>query len=650
MKKRKSLGFERLENRRLLAADLGCDMAQMIDVQPEVEACIVAPEIAEDAANDTTFDLGDVDSVAGGTGNEPAAESAATIDGVDAQLDLADGMDGFFGTLNAENNSDTLSFTPSADGLVEVVVASSFGDASTQLEIRDDSGNLITASETEGLDGFQTVSFAGNAGQVYELKISTDAGVSGGFQVTVGVEPNASSDTVGDNLSAEEVDSAVDNESDDELEQETDSSDDSELAPEADIESPVDGIVEDDSTAIADPVVDDSAQDIDEGTNEGTNDEINDEIGENIDEEFEVTEDATNETAEDEITDVIADEPSDDFAENVTDETSDDLTDEVSNDQETLARIIDSVVDTIVDEFKEAGFDVGEFDFDFQLELPPSDPASDEATAENLVDQQETIEEIANDDVVVTEDAIATDETTADETTAGEIAADETSADEASADETSTEEGTESEEETDLAAEAEQQPADQPADEIVEEVTELNFVGGSAELTGELETVDDTDIFKITAEADGRVTLFVEEPSGENDLNIAVVDSEGNPVVDGATNEAVQIGFEAVAGAEYFVTIGSDADQFGTYSILAEAPVASSQTADAEIDEDSTDSDDGAGLTDIAATPTTPADDSNSVESESSEQVALDDYFSEGDFEWEFSFDGEQFSGRLSRG
>ena len=179
----------------------------------------------------------------------------------------------------------------------------------------------------------------------------------------------------------------------------------------------------------------------------------------------------------------------------------------------------------------------------------------------------------------------------------------------------------------------------------------MNFVGGSAELTGELETVDDTDIFKITAEADGRVTLFVEEPSGENDLNITVVDSEGNPVVDGATNEAVQIGFEAVAGAEYFVTIGSEADQFGTYSILAEAPVASSQTADAdaEIDEESTDSDDGAGLTDIA-TPTTPADDSNSVESESSEQVALDDFFSEGDFEWEFSFDGEQFSGRLSRG
>lgn len=621
MKKRKSLSFERLENRRLLAADLGCDMAQMIDVQPEVEACIVAPDIAEDAANDTVFDLSDVDNVAGGAENESVAEPAETIDEVDAQLDLADGMDGFFGTLNAENSSDTLSFTPSADGLVEVVVASSFGDASTQLEIRDDSGNLITASETEGLDGFQTVSFAGNADQVYELKISTDAGVSGSFQVTVGVEPNDSndsSDTVDDDVLAEDGASDLDNEPDDELELEADPSDDSELDPEADIESPVDGISEDDSIAIDDPVVDDSE------------DSNLDEDLDGNEEEFEVTEDATNETAEEEIADA-ADEPSDDFAENVTDEASDDLTDNVLTDQEKLTRIIDSVVDTIVDEFQDAGYDVGDFDFDFQLELPPSDPANDEATAENVVDEQETIDELATDDIVVTDDVVVTDETTTDET--------------------STDEETESEEETEQAAEEEQQPADQPVDEITDDVTELNFVDGSAELTGELETVDDTDVFQITAEADGRVTLFVEEPSGENDLNITVVDSDGNAVVDGATNEAVQIGFEAVAGAEYFVTIGSDADQFGTYSILAEAPVASSQTADAdaEIDEESTDSDDGAGLTDIA-TPTTPADDSNSVESESSEQVALDDFFSEGDFEWEFSFDGEQFSGRLSRG
>ena len=621
MKKRKSLSFERLENRRLLAADLGCDMAQMIDVQPEVEACIVAPDIAEDAANDTVFDLSDVDNVAGGAENESVAEPAETIDEVDAQLDLADGMDGFFGTLNAENSSDTLSFTPSADGLVEVVVASSFGDASTQLEIRDDSGNLITASETEGLDGFQTVSFAGNADQVYELKISTDAGVSGSFQVTVGVEPNDSndsSDTVDDDVLAEDGASDLDNEPDDELELEADPSDDSELDPEADIESPVDGISEDDSIAIDDPVVDDSE------------DSNLDEDLDGNEEEFEVTEDATNETAEEEIADA-ADEPSDDFAENVTDEASDDLTDNVLTDQEKLTRIIDSVVDTIVDEFQDAGYDVGDFDFDFQLELPPSDPANDEATAENVVDEQETIDELATDDIVVTDDVVVTDETTTDET--------------------STDEETESEEETEQAAEEEQQPADQPVDEITDDVTELNFVDGSAELTGELETVDDTDVFQITAEADGRVTLFVEEPSGENDLNITVVDSDGNAVVDGATNEAVQIGFEAVAGAEYFVTIGSDADQFGTYSILAEAPVASSQTADAdaEIDEESTDSDDGAGLTDIA-TPTTPADDSNSVESEASEQVALDDFFSEGDFEWEFSFDGEQFSGRLSRG
>ena len=66
----------------------------------------------------------------------------------------------------------------------------------------------------------------------------------------------------------------------------------------------------------------------------------------------------------------------------------------------------------------------------------------------------------------------------------------------------------ESGEASDLDAEDEQR-ADQHADEIGEDATELNFVDGSAELIGELETVDDTDVFKITAEADGRVTLKI---------------------------------------------------------------------------------------------------------------------------------------------
>ena len=212
----------------------------------------------------------------------------------------------------------------------------------------------------------------------------------------------------------------------------------------------------------------------------------------------------------------------------------------------------------------------------------------------------------------------------------------------------------ESGEATDLDAEDEQR-ADQHADEIGEDATELNFVDGSAELIGELETVDDTDVFKVTAEADGRVTLNIGEPTGENNLDIVVVDSNGNSVVDGATNEAVRIGFEASAGAEYFVTIGSDVDQLGTYSILAEAPVASANTTDLATGEDN-DSHDGECLNEIAVTPNAPvqdsanADDQNSAEATDSEQEALDDFFAESNFEWDFPFDGDRFYSRLSNG
>ena len=688
MKKRKKLGYERLETRRVLAANLGCEMLQIVDAQPEVEECIVAPDIVEDAASDIALDLDGTDIDA----EVPETEPAENAEVVEAQLDLEDGMDGFFGTLDAENGSDTLSFTPPTDGLVEVVVASSFGEASTQLEIRDDAGNLITASTTEGLDGFQTISFAGNADQIYELKISTDAGVSGSFQVTVGVEPGASAEANFDNDTPTDIDSGVEGvaETEDETEDGTEAIGDQDLELDADTDPTTDGLVEQEQTTDEETSANDSAEQDQNGDQDQVTDQDSSNPNEIVDE---VVADEIEEVLVDDVDSTLLDETvepglEDDSPEgSATDELADELvngivsevTDEISDDLETIDNIVDSVVDTIVDEFEEAGHDIGDIDVD----ITPANPANEDETGDSVttildegtdddttelvdVDLVDPSNETNSSDAGTPEtETGAVDETIGDENEATITADAEADVDVSAEDQTviddvtATDEPTlvdnaESGEATDLDAEDEQR-ADQHADEIGEDATELNFVDGSAELIGELETVDDTDVFKITAEADGRVTLNIGEPTGENNLDIVVVDSNGDSVVDGATNEAVRIGFEASAGAEYFVTIGSDVDQLGTYSILAEAPVASANTTDLAIGEDN-DSHDGECLNEIAVTPNAPvqasanADDQNSAEATDSEQEALDDFFAESNFEWDFSFDGDRFYSRLSNG
>ena len=167
---RTKLGFERLEGRRLLAADFACSMMTEVDVaQPEqvevvsaeygIEAEIdqslvdalgesetnspvdsmaatnsEAPQDAliEDQANESVFDT--QDDQAELSNLETVLTDEVSLDAsVEAEfnidprnLDLSDGMDGFFGSISAESPSESLNFTASSDGIATVAVSSSY--------------------------------------------------------------------------------------------------------------------------------------------------------------------------------------------------------------------------------------------------------------------------------------------------------------------------------------------------------------------------------------------------------------------------------------------------------------------------------------------------------------------------------------------
>jgi len=194
---RRSLGrVQRLEDRRLLAADLS-----VIDLAPaetfEAETCQVADaetqgdieEQSETLDLDTTEVQGELNTqveeiVESDVGVEvdPAEQLESSVQNLG---DPVDGVDGFFGAIDAENPSQTLSFSPSESGLIDVVVASSFGDAETRLEVTNSNGDVVAATTTEELSGFQTLSFEAEAGEAFELNVSSEDGVEGYFQVTV---------------------------------------------------------------------------------------------------------------------------------------------------------------------------------------------------------------------------------------------------------------------------------------------------------------------------------------------------------------------------------------------------------------------------------------------------------------------------------
>ena len=206
---RKRLGFEALEQRKLLAADFASGIVAAVDVgiaeQVEVQAAeVTSLEVEEvdqalqdllgetldsdaeitpeqDLASQTDFDA-DAEQVE----LAPVATDSENLD--PRNLDLTDSMDGFFGTISPESPTETLNFTAAADGLANVVISNSF----------EGSDLLLTATSAEGSelefellsnDAFDSISFEVNQGETYQLTVSSAQSDGGGqFQLTVGFE------------------------------------------------------------------------------------------------------------------------------------------------------------------------------------------------------------------------------------------------------------------------------------------------------------------------------------------------------------------------------------------------------------------------------------------------------------------------------
>ena len=84
--------------------------------------------------------------------------------------------------------------------MVDIVVASSFGESETRLSVTDSSGDVVVEVASEQLDGFKQLSFEGEAGENYQLTVSSDPETEGQFQVTVGHSEfvDQHSDTIGE--------------------------------------------------------------------------------------------------------------------------------------------------------------------------------------------------------------------------------------------------------------------------------------------------------------------------------------------------------------------------------------------------------------------------------------------------------------------
>jgi len=201
---RKRLGFEALEKRQLLAADLASAVVGAIDTgvaeQPQVQVAEVCSlEIEEvDQALEAALgaelevqieaELANQNAITTEVSQAESAQSAEAESLDPRNLDLSDSIDGFVGTIGPESPTETLRFTASANGLANVVVANSFEDSSLLLTATSAEGGEIEF-ELLSNDGFDTISFEVNQGESYELTVaSTQPEAGGQFQVTVGFE------------------------------------------------------------------------------------------------------------------------------------------------------------------------------------------------------------------------------------------------------------------------------------------------------------------------------------------------------------------------------------------------------------------------------------------------------------------------------
>jgi len=184
-----------LEDRRLLAADFAAELLPP-DFVPAMTSDVAEISTMEVAEDQVDLDATEIPVATGDVSTEPSVELTedSPVDDVDldpgteetdiiALGDPVDGTDGYFGEL-IDGESKSFSLTPTEDGIVDLVIASSLDGAETQLTVTDAEGNLVAESVTENLNGFQKLSFEVTAGDAYELNVSTEEGASGMFQIT----------------------------------------------------------------------------------------------------------------------------------------------------------------------------------------------------------------------------------------------------------------------------------------------------------------------------------------------------------------------------------------------------------------------------------------------------------------------------------
>lgn len=519
----RKLGYENLEQRRLLAADLAVDIMPCdveLDAAQQFE---VAPEIADDSAG--------IDLVIEAATDATNDQSSFRVQ----ELDLSDGSDGVFGSIDQDNATPTFSFTPEADGTVGVVVTSSFGDASTNLEIRNAEGELLSAASTDGLDGFQTLRMNVNAGESYQLTISSDAEVEGNFQLTVGFQADQATDPIVD-----QADPEVD----------------------ADLEPELAGGEETDSQ----PPSDSTQQDVDNGPAEEPQSEIDTVVDNESDEaemELEVTntdsDDGSvadeNETVGSEPVPTPVPQPEEISPENQPQPITDLHSDEIGENSTSLA--FESGSTTINGQLEQAG-DVDTFRFtaeaDGTVDLFLGDTTTDGDLDLNVnvynAYGEELLDGATNEIVQLALDVAAGSEyfvsVSADQDQVGEYAL-----------------------QADFVAAP--QPVDDHANEIGNEATALIFNDGTWTGTGELETAQDQDAFRFTADCNETFALAmnVDSPNNQSDAMISVFDSSGELLAQGTTNDGVELIFETSAGSEYQILVDSINDSPMSFELTA---------------------------------------------------------------------------------
>ncbi len=189
-KQRSRIGYENLEQRRLLAADLGVGFGF------EPMADIGLTMITDCSGGSISLAMGNV-----GEYGTPTLQPHNDLG--DNFLNIDDGSDGMFGVLDQENTSEKLMFIAPGDGVANIVVSSSFGEAETNIEVRDEVGDLVETSAVEQVDGFYRLSLDVEAGQIYELTIGAGDDGEGPFQVTVQFETAPPVDIHVDELGAD---------------------------------------------------------------------------------------------------------------------------------------------------------------------------------------------------------------------------------------------------------------------------------------------------------------------------------------------------------------------------------------------------------------------------------------------------------------